>query len=94
MSDTIVLGRDDYPGLSQKEKEKIWKYQADMADKGEKFCSYARIGKRGLKTCKIHGNRCWYNEDYLYCPKFQTWFLDDEGAKAEKELLEEMSPVG
>jgi hypothetical protein len=89
MTEAIMLGRDDYPGLTQTEKERLWAYQKVRADSGEKLCPYVRVGKRASKNCKIHGNRCWYGEDYLYCPKFQAWW-----SEAECGSLESLSPVG
>lgn len=89
MTDVVMLGRDDFPSCTQAEKQKIFSYQSTRADAGEKLCPYVRVGKRASKNCKIHGNRCWYNEDYLYCQKFTEWFLE-----AEQGSLESLSPVG
>jgi hypothetical protein len=93
LSEQILIGRDDYPDLTQKEKERVWKYQKDRADSGQKECPYSRLPKGRKLTCKINGNRCHWGSDYVYCEVFQTWLLEDERMKEEEERLEDLSPI-
>ena len=94
MSEQILIGRDDYPDLTEKEKERIWKYQKDRADAGETLCPYSRVGKRGVLYCKIFGRRCYFSEDYIFCTDFQDWLLEADRVKEENEMLENLLPVG
>jgi hypothetical protein len=94
MTEAIMLGREDYPDCTQAEKEKIWKYQADRAEKNEKNCPYSRIGKRGVLYCKIFGRRCYFSSDYPVCENFQEYFLEPGRIEEENKLLENLSPIG
>jgi hypothetical protein len=91
MSEQIKLwsGDDDFARCTQKEKEKILKYQKDRFDSGKADCPYSRLPKGKKLMCKIFGNRCTWDGDYVFCPTFEEWFTE-----AEQTCLESLSPVG